>query len=301
MSPPRLSKSYYSSQASAAVYTPLRFDEPNQYSRPVQDPNGFRVPVSVSPSTNMPYDRHHGGCNQSAPAVRHSSTTGRTGGALPQHRPTHQTNLDAPILGSRLRAHTRAPKPPQAMRTRSATAEKIGLTVRLSNLPSTISKSTLYGLLNRHGSVQITSCRPHAGEGGLLVAYAVFDYPADAQAAVARLNGAACGGSLLTVTIAKERASLSVANSRTGVLPRKPVATVIPQVTKGPLVVDGAKSSRTRYKGRHSPADSDLSDEDSDASSRDSDDDDNDSASSASGKALRPLPSRLSSLQAGRR
>jgi hypothetical protein len=145
--------------------------------------------------------------------------------------------------------------------------------VAIDNIPASTGNRELHDILIKLGEVQIDRCRRSS-------AIAVFTHQAAAAEAVSRLNGVSLRRQRLVVTMVaaarqEERSSSPPTRSRTSISGRPAETSAASHATSGPLVVDGATSSRPRYKGRCSPVDSDTSEDDSSQSDSESECDDN--------------------------
>jgi RNA recognition motif-containing protein len=151
---------------------------------------------------------------------------------------------------------------PSRGRTHGNIPGPLGQDILLSNVPPKLTDQQLFELLSRFGNVQLSR-----GLGA--TASARFRDAANATAAVSRLNGLNFHGNTLIVTVLgdQDNASVGIPTAHE----RRADSTTSSQLSRGPLVVNGAKSARPRYRGRRSSVDSDSSDDDSDQSSSESD------------------------------
>lgn len=260
-----LSADYCCSYHSAnPAYTIPNFQDLKQYSRPSHEISSPRSTAAPSmPMGRATQDRPREGdyWPTAVDPRRHERSTRGCLGPAPRPVTTSQAPPGPHYSTARHGTSQHVFRPMTS--TRTAPISNCGQTVRLSNLPGAFSKRAVYQLLQGQGDVQVASCHSAPDKAGTSIAYATFTLASDARRAVEKLNGRSCENGRLAVAFVHSSSSTA---------PSKPVeesreksfsSTTATQTTRGPLVVDGAKSTRPRYKGRHSPVDSDVSDDES--------------------------------------
>lgn len=284
----------YRYQIASTAYAAPSFHAAKQYSRSIHEASHPRNPVtSPSPTACTSHARPVGGDYwATATDARHIERAAR-GSSGSAHR-SHATSQAASDIDYRTTRHgvpQRASRP--SMAARVATGRHSGQTIRLSNLPPLFSEKSLYKLLEGQGDVQVASCRSTPGKTGSTTAYATFAGFSDAKRAVERLNGLSCGSGRLAVALAYPPSSVTPSAPDEESRDRRSGSANIAQTARGPLVVDGAKSVRPRYKGRHSPGDSDVSDNDSDSQ--------DDGGSSGSDRDVAAVTKKIATMRIDRR
>ena len=239
------------------------------------DPN-YHVQVTCPPAITAPYVGHYPGPTidvQAYPPAR--SSTHNYVGHQSHDRNRHNHLEQTP--SSRLAPQHPSPSP---QNTDTSTRH-----IKITNLPAGYRKKNVLKILDHFAKVDVSSVQPQRDNRSTVrnvTAYATFKQRSAAYDAVKTLNGNRLEGRIVgaffireedTVPADRHKEPTRTTTNRQASNDKGKKEQGEKEKTFGPLVVDGAKSTRRRYKPRRgSPALSDASesedDQDSDSDSR---------------------------------